>query len=545
MIHPLAGKPADKESLISLADLESAYYDLKPNPKEVAERISFGTSGHRGKSLERSFNELHVAAIAQAICDGRETFGAEGICFVGSDTHALSKVAERTVREVLAGNGVIVACDSERGYVPTPSLSRAILRYNEKRKTDLADGIVLTPSHNPPEYGGIKYNPTHGGPAGETVTAWIEERANAYVKAGGEGIKRIPLERISGENCIAYDFKGLYVKELIEIIDIELLKDKKLHVLIDALGGSGGSYWEAIRDTYGLDLTIIHSEADPTFSFMHYDYDGAIRMDCSSSYAMAGVVASIGEYDLAGGNDPDYDRFGIVTKSGLMQANEFLAVAMDYLFSTRNWQGKGVGKTVVVTELINRLAKDKGIEIFEVPVGFKYFSSLLFEGKAGLVGEESAGAGFLKKDGTVWTTDKDGIIMVLLGMEIMAATGKSPSVYYEELASVYGKPYGIRYEAPCSLAEKKVLKALDPGSIQATDIMGDPITEVRRTSLFGSYEIGGLRITTKNGWLVARPSGTEDLYKVYGETFLGEDMLVKFVEEGKRIVSSALKEGVK
>lgn len=543
MNHPLAGTLAREEDLIDITALLEAYYVNVPDTNEKSQRVSFGTSGHRGKALDASFTDAHVAAITQAICDGRERFGAKGLCLVGPDTHALSSAAYDTVLEVLAGNGVVAGCDANEDFVPTPSISRAILRENGKAKAkELVDGIVITPSHNPPEYGGIKYNPPHGGPAEEEITSWIEGRANVYLEARGEGIKRIPLGEITADLRQAYEFKKLYVEELKDIIDIEAIKKANLKVLINALGGSGGAYWRAIADYYELALDIINDDYDPTFAFMYYDHDGAIRMDCSSKFAMAGVIEGIGAYDLAVGNDPDYDRYGVVTKEGLMQANHFLCVACDYLFSSRSWAGKGIGKTVVVTDLLNRIAQDKGVAVYEVPVGFKYFSALLYKGQVGLVGEESAGGSFLTKAGTVWTTDKDGIIMALLAMEVMAVTGKSPSVYYDGLASRFGAPATGRFEAACTKGEKEKLKNLSPEIIADKEVNGDPILDIRTTALMDKLPIGGLRITTKEGWLVARPSGTEDLYKVYGESFLGDEVLKGFLEAGKLLVSRALEE---
>ncbi len=539
MIHPLAGTKVKSESLIDVKALETAYYTLVPTAGVKGERVSFGTSGHRGKAEEKSFNDLHVAAIAQAICDGRQEFGANSLCFVGPDTHALSSCAYRTVLEVLAGNKVVAGIDANGDFVPTPSVSRAILRYNEQHE-DVADGIIITPSHNPPNNGGIKYNPPHGGPADTTVTKWIEAKANQYIEAKGEGIKRTPFNSIDASLQIAYEFKKLYVEELPQIINIEAIKRAKSNILVDALGGSGAAYWEAIRDTYGLNLTVVHSDYDPTFSFMAYDHDGVVRMDCSSAYAMAEVIRDIGQYDLAVGNDPDYDRYGIVTQEGMLEANKFLVTAGSYLFETRQWAGKGFAKTVVVTNLVDRMAEDRGIPVYEVPVGFKFFSPLLFAGTVGIAGEESAGGSFLKMDGTVWTTDKDGMIMALLAMEILATTGATPAEYYKELVGRYGEPVFSRQDAACSKEEKEKIKSLTASAISTDELNGEKIIDVRTTSLYGAYPIDGLRITTKEGWVVARPSGTEDLYKIYGESFKGEDDLTALLNEGRKLVDESI-----
>lgn len=562
MISELAGKKVRPEDCIRVATLTEAYYNLVPRAEEKGERISFGTSGHRGKSLERSFNELHVAAITQAICDGRKEFGGTGVCFVGHDTHALSTPALKTVLEVLAGNGVVAAVDEGGDFVPTPSVSRAIIRYNQiidetlhsakaVAKQELvghtgqfcrkgyADGIVITPSHNPPDQGGIKYNPINGGPADTTVTKWIEAKANEYIASQGAGIKKVSKANIDSHLRWEYDFKGQYVKELEGVIDFEAIKKAKLKVLVNALGGSGANYWKAISEKYDLGLTIINSEYDPTFSFMTYDHDGAIRMDCSSAYAMADVISQIGSYDMAVGNDPDYDRYGIVVADGLISPNHFLTVAGAYLFKTRPWAGKGFGKTAVVTNLVDRYCKDHAIPVYEVPVGFKYFSSLLFEETIGIGGEESAGASFLMKNGTVWTTDKDGMVMALLAMEILAVTGKSPVEHYNELTRTYGAPVFKRLDAACSKESKEKLSALQVSDVKATVLGGESIDSVRTTSLYKDYPIGGVRVGTKSGFLVARPSGTEDLYKIYAESFNGETAVDELLVEGQKLVDEA------
>ena len=461
--------------------------------------------------------------------------------FVGQDTHALSQPALLTVLEVLAGNGIVAAVDSEMGFVPTPSVSRAIIRYNETYD-DKADGIIITPSHNPPDNGGIKYNPVNGGPADTMVTKWIETKANEYLRNYCEDVKRISVDNIEPDAQLPYDYKKLYVEELSSVINMEAIQLANPNVLVNALGGSGGAYWNAIRDYYNLNLTVINSEYDPTFSFMTYDHDGVVRMDCSSQYAMADVIKQIGEYDLAVGNDPDYDRYGVVTGDGLLQANHYMLAAASYLFTTRGWSQKGVGKTAVVTHLVDRWAEDKQIPVYEVPVGFKYFASLLFDGTIGIGGEESAGASFLKKDGTVWTTDKDGIIMALLAMEILAVTGKNPSQLYESLTETYGKPVFGRIDAACSKEAKQYLKKLQPEDITVETLDGDAIINIRTTSLYKDMPIDGLRVQTEQGWFVARPSGTEDLYKIYGESYKGEKGLVALLSAGEELVSSVIKE---
>lgn len=538
MAHRLAGTAVREEDLINIDELYAAYFHNKPDVTNSDELISFGTSGHRGEALMRTFTDMHVAAITQAVCDYRRQAGIEGLCFVGRDTHALSQTAYQTVLGVLAGNQIAFAYDEDDDFVPTPSVSRAILRTNEEGG-EQADGIIITPSHNPPEHGGIKYNPPHGGPAEEEITSWIETRANDYLQNQCRGICRAAAVTCK-ESGVAYPFKELYVQELSQVIDMELIKKSGIRILVDALGGSGANYWKRINEVYHLGLEIIHGEYDPTFSFMHYDHDGKVRMDCSSAYAMSGVKKYIAEYDIAVGNDPDYDRYGIVTRNGILSANQFLVCATDFLFKTRSWQGKGIGKTVVVTELLNRLAEERELPVFEVPVGFKYFSSLLKEGKTALVGEESAGGSFLQKDGSPWTTDKDGIIMALLAMEIIASEKIGLDTYYEQLAAPFGIPATGRFEAACSLREKSVLKKLTKEDLPVESIKGDSIQEVRSYSLFNQIPLGGVRITTQHGWLVARPSGTENLYKIYGESFLGEEALQVFLETGKQLVSEAL-----
>ena len=540
MAHSLAGQSVRTEDLIQIQPLIDAYYDLAPNPNDKDQVVSFGTSGHRGVSTKGTFNDLHVACIVQAVCDLRREFGATGPCFVGQDTHALSQVAFQTALEVLAGNKVLAAVDQEMSFVPTPSVSRAIIRYNEVHE-DLADGLIITPSHNPPDNGGIKYNPTNGGPADTDITKRIEELANLYLANYGEGIKRISVDNIEPEAQLAYDYKGLYVEELAQIIDMEAIKRAGLKVLVNGLGGSGAHYWQDISDHYDLGLTIINVDYDPTFSFMTYDHDGVVRMDCSSPYAMADVIKQIGSYDLAVGNDPDYDRYGVVTQEGLLNANYYLLTAAAYLFESRSWPSQvGVGKTAVVTSQVDAWAQEAGRQVYEVPVGFKYFAPLLFDGRIGIGGEESAGASFLKQDGHVWTTDKDGIIMCLLAMEMLAKTGKDPAEAYQVLTAKLGQTCFGRIDAPANKGQKARLKSLSPDDLQTNTLAGDPILEVRTCSSYGNQPLGGLKVVTAKGWLVARPSGTEDLYKIYGESFKGQAGLDKLLQEGQELVDKAL-----
>ncbi len=541
MAHKLAGTLVQEKDLIDVQTLVDAYFTNAPDPMDQNQLVAFGTSGHRGKSMDSTFTDLHVAAITQAICDGRSQFGAQGPVFVGQDTHALSQPALITVLEVLAGNGVVAAVDSELGFVPTPSVSRAIIRYNEGTDAK-ADGIIITPSHNPPDNGGIKYNLINGGPADTLVTKWIEAKANDYLRNYCEDVKRISIDNIEPTAQIPYDYKGVYVEELGEVLNMEAIQAANPKVLVNALGGSGGAYWEAIRDRYNLNLTVINVDYDPTFSFMTYDHDGVVRMDCSSPYAMADVINQMGDYELAVGNDPDYDRYGIVTESGLIAANHYFLASAFYLFTTRGWASKGIGKTAVVTNLVDRWAEDKQIPVYEVPVGFKYFVPLLFNGDIGIGGEESAGASFLKKDGTVWTTDKDGMIMALLSMEILSVTGKKPTSLYTSLTDTYGRAVFGRIDAPCTKAAKIKLKKIDPQAISIKELDGDPIVDVRTTSLYKDMPIDGLRVQTTQGWFVARPSGTEDLYKIYGESYKGDKGLVALLTAGEELVSSAVKE---
>jgi phosphoglucomutase len=541
MAHPLAGKPAPKEMLIDVAQVRRLYYEERPDPKDPLQRVSFGTSGHRGSSLKRSFNDAHIRAIVQATCEYRASKGIDGPLYLGKDTHALSDPAQRTALEVLAGNGVQVLVAQGDGATPTPVISHAILTHNKGRDSKLADGIVITPSHNPPEDGGIKYNPPDGGPADTNVTGYIERRANELLAAGNGGVRQLD---VAPPGLIReHDYISAYVKDLVNVVDMEAIASAKLVLGADPLGGANAAYWKPIAAAYGLDITVVNSTIDPTFAFMPLDHDGKIRMDCSSPYAMANLVELKGRYRLAFGNDTDSDRHGIVTRSGLMNPNHYLAVAIDYLYRNRPGWGRdlAVGKTLVSSALIDRVARKLGRRLLEVPVGFKWFVPGLLDGSVGFGGEESAGASFLRKDGMVWTTDKDGIILDLLAAEITARTGKDPGEHYEELAVELGRPLYLRIDAPATPAEKAALKELKPGAVRAEKLAGEPIL-ARLTSAPGNGEaIGGLKIATENGWFAARPSGTEDVYKIYAESFRDEGHLQAIVEEAKTIVRDAFK----
>jgi phosphoglucomutase len=532
MPHPLAGKPAPKEVLIDVAKVRGLYFDEKPDPRVAEQRVAFGTSGHRGSSLKRAFNEAHILCITQAVCEYRNAQGTSGPLFVGKDTHALSDPAQETCLSVLAANGV-EALWSERA-TPTPVISHAILTYNAKRPKAVADGIVITPSHNPPEDGGIKYNPPNGGPADTSATGWIEKRANDLL-ANPDQVKRA---KVSGAH---HDFIAPYVRDLKNVVDLEPARGLKLGV--DPLGGSNLDYWDPIAAEYGLDITVVNRAVDPTFSFMTLDHDGKIRMDCSSPYAMASLVALKDRYQLAFGNDTDSDRHGIVAPSvGLLNPNHYLAVSIDYLFRNRRWStSAAVGKTLVSSALIDRVARRLGRTLREVPVGFKWFVDGLLDGTLGFGGEESAGASFLRRDGSAWSTDKDGMIMDLLGAEMLGRTGKDPGVLYRELSGELGAPVYTRIDAPATPAQKSKLKKLSPESVKASTLAGEPIVDRLVRAPGNGAEIGGLKVTAKNGWFAARPSGTEDVYKIYAESFRDEKHLDAIVEEAKAIVAEALK----
>lgn len=541
-LHSLAGQPAPRELLINVPRLMSAYYTHHPDPAEVSERVSFGTSGHRGTSLKCSFNEDHILAITQAICDYRRAEGIHGPLFVGMDTHALSEAALDTSLEVLAANEVAIMVQAGRGYTPTPVISHAILTFNREHEVH-SDGIVITPSHNPPDDGGFKYNPPSGGPAGAEITARIAAEANQYLEHGLQGVRRVPVRRAYASGFVKeYDFIAPYVADLATVVDMEAIAGAGLRIGVDPMGGSGVQYWAPIAERFGLDLKIVNENVDPTFAFMTVDRDGKIRMDCSSPFAMASLIRLKDRFDLSFGNDPDYDRHGIVTRgSGLLNPNHYLAVAIWYLFQHRpSWRvDAAVGKTLVSSSMIDRVAASLGRRLAEVPVGFKWFVDGLLEGSYGFGGEESAGASFLRLDGTVWTTDKDGIIMDLLAAEIMARTGKDPGEHYERLTQQFGDPVYERAEAPASLAQKKVLSSLAPELVQADALAGEPIRAKLTHAPGNGAAIGGLKVVTENGWFAARPSGTEEVYKIYAESFLGEAHLHRIQDEARAIVGDA------
>ncbi len=538
-IHPRAGQKALQEDLNNIPLLVSNYYLLQPDAANPAHKVEFGTSGHRGTSAKSTFNEQHILAIAQAIAEVRQEQGVEGPIFVGKDTHALSEPAFASVIEVLVANGISVIGQKDNGYTPTPGISHAILTYNLTADKK-ADGIVITPSHNPPQDGGIKYNPPHGGPAEDALTKAIESRANEIIAEELQAVKRVAFEQAKTSEL--YQEKDLitpYVADLVNVIDMEAIQKAKLHIGVDPLGGSGIEYWRQIAQTYGLDITLVNEAIDPSFQFMSLDKDGAIRMDCSSPYAMAGLLALKDDYDLAFGNDPDYDRHGIVTPKGLMNPNHYLAVCIDYLYRHRSgWKADvAVGKTLVSSALIDRVVADLGRELCEVPVGFKWFVDGLYSGRFGFGGEESAGASFLRKDGTPWATDKDGILLCLLGAEITAVTGKNPQQYYEELAAKHGESKYNRIQAVANGPQKDVLKKLSPEMVSAQTLAGDPITARLTHAPGNGAAIGGLKVTTDYGWFAARPSGTEDVYKIYCESFRGDEHLKQIEQEAQQIVN--------
>jgi phosphoglucomutase len=542
MVHPLAGQPAPASMLVDLAALERAYYDDHPDPGVAEQRVAFGTSGHRGSSLRRSFNEDHIVAITEAICDYRAAQGVTGPLYVGADTHALSAPAQRTALEVLVARGVDAVVAADDAYTPTPVVSACILRHNRGKPARAADGIVITPSHNPPEDGGFKYNPPHGGPADTDATKWIENRANALLKDGVARVKRVPHET-AARSVRAEDFIGPYVAELGTIIDMPSIAAARVRMGADPMGGSSIGCWAPIATRYGVDVTVVNPRIDKTFSFMPLDHDGKIRMDCSSPYAMKNLVAMKDKFDIAFGNDVDSDRHGIVTRSaGLMNPNHYLAVAISYLFARRQgWRNDAaVGKTLVSSSMIDRVARALGRKLAEVPVGFKWFVPGLLDGSFGFGGEESAGASFLRFDGTVWTTDKDGILLDLLAAEILATTGKDPGEHYRALEAEHGAPVYTRIDAPATPAQKKLLGALSPDAVKASTLAGDPITSRLTRAPFNDAPIGGLKVATDQGWFAARPSGTEDVYKIYAESFRGADHLAKIVDEARDIVGKAL-----
>ncbi|MFL5302031.1 MAG: phosphoglucomutase (alpha-D-glucose-1,6-bisphosphate-dependent) [Anaeromyxobacteraceae bacterium] len=544
MAHPLAGKPAPKDMLVDVPRMLAAYASERPDPANPLERVAFGTSGHRGSSFKRSFNEAHILAIVQATCEHRASQGISGPLFLGKDTHGLSDPAQRTAIEVLAANGVDVLVAVGDSPTPTPVISHAILAHNRGRTTRQADGIVITPSHNPPEDGGIKYNPPNGGPADTSVTGWIERRANELLAARNAGVRRVPYEQaIRAATTREHDFVTPYVADLGSVVDLAAVKRAGLRLGADPMGGSNVLYWGPIARAYGLAIDVVNPIIDATFGFMTLDHDGKIRMDCSSPYAMASLVGLKDRFDLAFGNDADSDRHGIVTPTaGLMNPNHYLAVAIDWLFRTRKgWPATAaVGKTLVSSGLIDRVAKRLGRRLVEVPVGFKWFVDGLLDGAIGFGGEESAGASFLRQDGTVWSTDKDGIIMDLLAAEIRAVSGTDPSQHYEELARELGRPVYTRIDAPASPSEKAALKKLSPEAVKASQLAGEPIVAKLTRAPGNGEEVGGLKVVAENGWFAARPSGTEDVYKIYAESFRDAQHLERIVAEAKAIVSEAL-----
>ncbi len=544
-VSPLAGKPAPRELLADVSCLEREYYERRPDVGDPNQLVSFGTSGHRGSSLRVTFNEAHIFAITQAICEHRKAQGVDGPLYMGKDTHALSAPAQRTALEVLAANGVEVIIQKDDGFTPTPVISHAILVYNRGRKQHLADGIVITPSHNPPEDGGFKYNPTNGGPADTDVTSWIQDRANTLLRNNNSGVERVSFDTARrAPTTHLDDLLTPYVSDLNSVIDMEAIRSAGLKLAVDPMGGASQPYWEPINATYGLDIAIVNKAIDPTFSFMTVDHDGKIRMDCSSPYAMARMVGLKDQYQVAFGNDTDADRHGIVTPSaGLLNPNHYLAVAIQYLLTHRKkWPPDVViGKTLVSSGMIDRVVDKLKRKLWEVPVGFKWFAPGLFDGTCCFGGEESAGASFLRHDGTVWTTDKDGIIMDLLAAEITARTGKDPGEHFRELAEEFGMPYYTRIDAPASPEQKSKLGKLSPQDVKESELAGEAIVAKLTRAPGNDAPIGGLKVITASGWFAARPSGTENIYKIYAESFQGESHLEAIVDEAQQIVNNALK----
>jgi phosphoglucomutase len=538
-----AGQPPEPSMLVDPEALVRAYYELRPDPSVPAQRVAFGTSGHRGAALEAAFNEPHILAMTEAICRWRRRRGIDGPLFLGRDTHGLSEPAFRTAIEVLAGHEVQVMVDAAGGYTPTPAVSHAILTWNRDRREHLADGIVVTPSHNPPDDGGFKYNPPNGGPADTDVTGWMQDQANDLLASGLDEVPRVPYERaVAGPSVHRHDYVDAYVGDLPAVLDLDAVAGSGLKLGVDPLGGAAVAYWGAIGDRYGLDLEVTNDAVDPTFRFMRLDWDGKIRMDCSSPYAMAGLLELKDRFDVAFGNDADADRHGIVTPgAGLLNPNHYLAVAIAYLFGgERDWPAAtAVGKTLVSSGMIDRVTADLGRRLVEVPVGFKWFVGGLLDGSIGFGGEESAGASFLRRDGTPWTTDKDGIVLCLLAAE-MTARGADPGGRYRRLADRFGSPAYRRVDAPATPEQKAALGKLSPEHVTASELAGEPITGVLTTAPGNGAPIGGVKVTTEHGWFAARPSGTEDVYKVYAESFLGEEHLEQVLDEAGRVVDAAL-----
>lgn len=544
LISPLAGTRPAPSTLVDLSKLITAYYTGIPDPSEPTQRVAFGTSGHRGSSFDTSFNEWHVLAMTQAICEYRQAKDIEGPLFIGIDTHGLSQPAYASALEVLAANGVTVMLATNE-YTPTPALSHAILSYNRGRTAGLADGIIITPSHNPPDSGGFKYNPPNGGPAGKDITDAIEVAANRYLERKLEGVKRIPFDRaLKAPTTHEHDFLSHYVGELGQVIDMDVIRNAGIRIGVDPLGGAGVHYWSRIAEHYKIDMTVVSEVVDATFRFMSLDWDGLIRMDPSSQYAMQGLIEIKDKFDIAFASDTDHDRHGIVTPgAGLLTPNQYLPVAIDYLFQNRpQWSDRAaVGKTIVSTSLIDHVAKRLGRKLYEVPVGFKWFSDGLLDGSLGFGGEESAGATFLRRDGSVWTTDKDGIVPSLLSAEITARSGRDPGALYAELAGEFGNPITSRVEAAASVQQKKQLSKLSPDQIKASELAGETITEVLSHAPGNDAGIGGIKVISKNGWFAARPSGTEDIYKIYAESFSSEAHLKLILSEAQAIVDQAIK----
>jgi phosphoglucomutase len=544
MVSPLAGKPAPREILVDTVRLESEYYTRRPDVDDPTQRVAFGTSGHRGSSFQGSFTEAHILAITQAICDYRRGLGDRGPIYVGKDTHGLSGPAQRTALEVLAGNGVETMIQAGDGFTPTPAVSRAILTHNRGRSAGLADGIVISPSHNPPEDGGFKYNPSNGGPADTDVTSWVQDRANEYLRTRNRKVKRVPYESArKAPTTHHYDFAMPYIRDLAGVIDMDRIRSAGVRIGADPLGGASVHYWEPVGALYDLDITLVNSVVDPAFAFMRVDHDGKIRMDCSSPYAMAGLVGLKDQYEIAFANDADADRHGIVTRSaGLMNPNHYLAVAIQYLLTHRpEWpQTLTIGKTLVSSGLIDRVVAALGRSLSEVPVGFKWFVEGLFDGSCCFGGEESAGASFLQRDRSVWTTDKDGLIMCLLAAEITARTGKDPGEHYRELTARLGTPYYTRIDAPATPEQKAKLQTLAPEAVRESMLAGEPITAKLTRAPGNGAPIGGLKVVAANGWFAARPSGTENIYKIYAESFKDEAHLNAIVVAAREIVNESL-----
>jgi phosphoglucomutase len=543
-VSPLAGKPPEPAMLVNVPNLIQAYYTGIPDPSILTQQVAFGTSGHRGSSFDKSFNENHILAITQAICLYRLQNKIDGPLFIGMDTHALSLPALKSAVEVLAANGVTLMLSEEDEYTPTPAISHAILTYNNGRKSELSDGIVITPSHNPPDQGGFKYNPPNGGPAEPLITNWIQNKANEFLKNKMSGVKRIPFEKaLQSPTTKRYNYLKAYVSDLANVIDMETIRKSKIHIGVDPLGGAGVHYWKPIAEMYGLNLTVVNETIDPTFRFMMVDWDGKIRMDPSSPYAMHGLIGMKDQFDITLACDTDYDRHGIITKSvGLLPPNHYLSVAILYLFQHRSkWRkSTAVGKTVVSSQMIDRVTAKLGRSLYEVPVGFKWFVDGLVTGSLGFAGEESAGASFVRLDGSVWTTDKDGIILALLAAEITAKLGKDPGEVYRELTHEFGDPVYDRVEAPATPAQKEILKNLAPENVQSKELAGEKILSILTKAPGNGAPIGGLKVVAEKGWFAARPSGTEDLYKIYGESFQGKDHLLRILKEAQTIVNEAL-----